>query len=95
MGDVPLGCGVVGKFQAGQAAGRLAGAVASLKAGLSGRAGWQRDGMWSLAGGLVERRGAVAGDGGPRISGSVLTLPILGHTFLGSWVSPDLARWLI
>ena len=48
--------------------------------------------MWSWVGELGDRRGAVAGDGDPRIFGSTETLPTLGHTFLGSWESSDLAR---
>ena len=66
----------------------------SVKAGLSGKVGLQRGGERSWAGRFVERRGAVAGDVGPRISGSAATLPTLGHRFLGSWVPLDLAQWL-
>ena len=65
-----------------------------VKAGLSSCTGWQRGGVRSWASGLIEWRGAVAGNCGPRMSGSAVTLLILGHRFLGSCVSPDPARWL-
>ena len=37
----------------------------------------------------------LTGEGEMAIFGPVVTLPTLGHTFLGSRTSPGMARWLI
>ena len=70
---------------------RLSGPAAGQSASVTRRQG-VRAKPW--ADGLGEWGAADAGDGNVMTLGSAVTVPTLGHLFLGYWASPGVTRWL-